>query len=80
MIDRNPEKLTAMHHLHLASGAKMVDDTGWQRPARYAGLDEELEWLRSSVGICDISPVAVRHARQQAEQVQPGVGFFELDA
>lgn len=75
MIDRNPEKLTAMHHLHLASGAKMVDDTGWQRPARYAGLDEELEWLRSSVGICDISPVAKTSVQGDAlETTHPDLG------
>jgi SAM-dependent methyltransferase len=36
--------------------------------------------IEMQVDGCDISPVAVRHARQQAEQVQPGVGFFELDA
>ncbi|MCH8207220.1 MAG: hypothetical protein IH956_09495 [Chloroflexi bacterium] len=58
MIERKPAKLTAMHHRHVALGATMVDDAGWQRPARYTDVDEELARLRESVGICDVSPLA----------------------
>ena len=74
MIDRNPTKLTAMHHQHLAAGATTVDDTGWRRPARYASVDQELEWLRSSVGVCDISPVAKTSVQGEAlETALPGL-------
>jgi heterotetrameric sarcosine oxidase gamma subunit len=57
-VERKLVKLTAMHHLHLAAGATMVDDAGWLRPARYTDVDDELATLRSSVGICDVSPLA----------------------
>ena len=48
--------LTAMHHLHLELGAKMVETGGWQRPAVYTTVDEEVERLRSAAGLTDISP------------------------
>lgn len=36
--------------------------------------------IQMQVDGCDISPVAVRHARQQAEQVRSAACFFQLDA
>jgi sarcosine oxidase subunit alpha len=53
----SPPKLTALHHKHLALGAAMVDDSGWQRPEYYVPVEEELKAVRKSVGLCDISPV-----------------------
>jgi len=50
-------KLTALHHKHLALGATLVDDSGWQRPERYGPTEEELKAVRKGVGLCDISPV-----------------------
>jgi sarcosine oxidase subunit alpha len=52
-----PLKLTALHHKHLALGATMVDDGGWQRPERYGPAEEALKAMREGVGLCDISPV-----------------------
>jgi sarcosine oxidase subunit alpha len=52
-----PQKHTALHHQHLALGAPMVDDNGWQRPERYGPVEKELKAVRESVGLCDISPV-----------------------
>ena len=34
----------------------MVDRHGWQRPARYTSVDDELDRLRQAVGVCDVSP------------------------
>ena len=53
----SPLKYTALHHQHLALGAVMVDDSGWQRPERYGPSEEELKAVREGVGLCDISPV-----------------------
>jgi sarcosine oxidase subunit alpha len=52
-----PLKYTALHYQHLALGATMVDDSGWQRPERYGSVEEELKAVREGVGLCDISPV-----------------------
>jgi len=52
-----PLKRTALHYKHLALGAAMVDDSGWQRPERYGLPEEELRAVRANVGLCDISPV-----------------------
>ena len=52
-----PKRLTAMHHLHLAAGAVMVEEAGWSRPARYTDPEAERARLRESVGVCDVSPL-----------------------
>jgi len=52
-----PIARSAMHYQHLALGAAMVERDGWQRPARYASVKQELDQLRGAVGLCDISPV-----------------------
>ena len=48
--------LTAMHHMHVELGAQMVEEDGWQRPAVYSTIEEEVELLRDAAGISDISP------------------------
>ena len=50
-------KRSALHHQHLALGATMVSDSGWQRPEQYGSTEEELRTVRTSVGMCDISAV-----------------------
>ena len=44
-----------MHDLHLALGATMVADSGWQRPAVYSTVEEEVVRLRTGAGLTDIS-------------------------
>ena len=56
MAEWKPLGLSAMHHRHLELGAVVVESDGWQMPARYASVNQELERLRRAVGICDISP------------------------
>ena len=53
----NPIRVSAIHHRHLALGASMVDEGGWQRPSYYTGSEEELARVNASVGVCDISSV-----------------------
>jgi heterotetrameric sarcosine oxidase gamma subunit len=55
-IYRKPLKLTALHHFHLGQGAAMAEVDGWQLPTRYSSAEEEVEMVRRSAGICDISP------------------------
>ena len=45
-----------MHRQHVKADAVIVDSDGWQLPARYTSATEEVDRLRSGVGICDVSP------------------------
>jgi sarcosine oxidase subunit alpha len=56
MTNQIPVGLTAMHHRHLLLGATMVERDGWQRPARYTSVENEVQAVRQAVGLCDISP------------------------
>ena len=47
-----------MHRKHVALGATLTVEEGWQRPARYASPEEELRRLRAGCGLCDLSPIA----------------------
>lgn len=58
MHSQDPVKLTAMHYWHLSEGATMKNDNGWLRPSQYQSMDTETQYIKSSVGICDISPVS----------------------
>lgn len=79
MIEHKPAKLTAMYHMHLAQGATMVDDAGWQRPARYTDVDDELARLRESVGICDLSPLAKTSLQgDDLDAAFPGAGALAV--
>lgn len=50
---------TALHDLHLESGAHMVDFFGWQLPMHYGSqIDEHLK-VRNSAGIFDVSHMKV---------------------
>ena len=49
-------KLTPMHHEHLKMGATMEERSGWLRPSFYTSVEDEMERVKSSVGISDISP------------------------
>ena len=57
MTSWNPVKLSSMHHKHLALGAALEERDGWQQPALYSSVDQELDQLKVAVGICDVSPV-----------------------
>ena len=48
-------KATPLYRKHLALNAKMVEFAGYQMPVLYAGINEEHEVVRSSVGVFDVS-------------------------
>jgi sarcosine oxidase subunit alpha len=50
-------KLTTLHHKHIALGANITDQHGWQVPERYTTPEDELRRVREGVGLCDISPM-----------------------
>lgn len=77
MTTWTPLRRSAMHQHHLALGASMVDQDGWQQPKSYGSVDGELRSLRESVGLCDVSPAAKlilkgRHVGQVVSTSFPG--------
>ncbi|MDJ0944351.1 MAG: 2Fe-2S iron-sulfur cluster-binding protein [Kiloniellales bacterium] len=57
-----PERLTPMHHRHLAAGARMMTAGSWWRPAYYgaeserqACIDAEVRSVREAAGLIDVS-------------------------
>ena len=49
--------MSAMHHQHVDMGAVMEERDGWQMPARFGTVDEELQRLQAGAGLLDISPI-----------------------
>ena len=78
MIAWKPERITAMHHQHLARGAAMVDEDGWQRPARFGPVEEELQRLQSTVGLLDISPLGKLSILGEGAEISLGTSFPDL--
>ena len=54
----NPVRRSAIHYMHLALGASMVDRDGWQQPAHFGSVEADEKHLREAVGLFDISPRA----------------------
>ena len=52
-----PVALSPLHHRHVELGADMAPIDGWLRPVRYGDADEEVAAVRSTVGVCDVSPM-----------------------
>ena len=50
---------TPLHRSHIGLGAKMVNFSNWEMPISYSSLIEEHNAVRSSVGIFDVSHMAV---------------------
>jgi glycine cleavage system T protein len=46
---------TPLYDIHVQSGGKMVDFAGWDLPIQYSSPLDEHRWVRSHVGIFDIS-------------------------
>ena len=63
-------KKTALHHKHLALGAKMVPFAGYDMPVSYPGIIAEHQTVRAQVGIFDVS--------HMGEFIIKGVGAMAL--
>jgi aminomethyltransferase len=48
-------KNTALSHLHIELGAKMVPFAGYNMPVQYEGVNAEHETVRNGVGVFDVS-------------------------
>lgn len=48
-------KRTPLHAAHLLHNARMVDFGGWEMPVQYAGIIQEHQAVRTSVGLFDVS-------------------------
>ncbi|MCC6858078.1 MAG: glycine cleavage system aminomethyltransferase GcvT [Bryobacterales bacterium] len=48
-------KVTALHAIHQASGARMVDFGGWEMPVQYSGIIDEHLAVRRAAGLFDVS-------------------------
>ncbi len=49
---------SALHALHLAAGASMTEEAGWQCVDSYGSVEAEVQAVREQVGLSDISPLA----------------------
>ncbi|MBF0382740.1 MAG: glycine cleavage system aminomethyltransferase GcvT [Magnetococcales bacterium] len=52
-------KQTPLHSVHVASGAKLVDFSGWEMPLHYGSQLQEHELVRSGCGLFDVSHMGV---------------------
>lgn len=52
-------KKTALHALHVAAGARMVDFAGWDMPLNYGSQIEEHNAVRTGAGMFDVSHMTV---------------------
>lgn len=51
------QRLSALHYLLLGHGARMIDESGWQRPWAFGDSPErEVDQVRRHVGLLDLSP------------------------
>ena len=66
MAEWRPIRLSAMHHQHVAMGAAMEARDGWQLPARFGRVEDELRRLRNGVGLLDISPMIKINVRGES--------------
>jgi glycine cleavage system T protein (aminomethyltransferase) len=48
-------KQTALHAVHKAAGARMVEFAGWDMPVEYAGITQEHLAVRNAAGLFDVS-------------------------
>ncbi len=54
-MNENELKSTALEHVHVALGAKMVPFAGYNMPVQYSGLKKEHEAVRTAAGMFDVS-------------------------
>ena len=71
-LTKQPTAMSSMHYHHLDAGAEMVTRGGWVLPSRYSTVDEELECIKRTVGLADISHFG--KLRLQGELVELDLG------
>src|SRR6266508_3574190 len=82
---------TALHHRHVALGARLVPFAGWEMPVQYEGVIQEHRAVRTDAGAFDVShmgeiEVEGPHAREllqsllsnDLDRIEPGGAQYTL--
>jgi glycine cleavage system aminomethyltransferase T len=72
------ERQSALHHCHLEAHAQLKTFAGWQLPAWYSDPSSELEHVRSSAGISDVSYLSKLDVRGPASEFAPPARLWKL--
>jgi len=72
------ERQSALHHCHLDARAQLKIFSGWQLPAWYTDPSSELEQLRATVGISDVSYLSKLDLRGPAGEFPPPARLWRL--
>ena len=72
------ERQSALHQCHLEAHAQLKTFSGWQLPAWYTDPSSELEHVRSSAGISDVSYLSKLDLRGPAAEFPPPARLWKL--
>ncbi len=72
------ERQSALHRCHLEAHAQLKTFSGWQLPAWYTDPSSELEHVRSSAGISDVSYLSKLDLRGPAAEFPPPARLWKL--
>jgi glycine cleavage system aminomethyltransferase T len=72
------ERQSALHRSHLEAHAQLETFSGWQLPAWYTDPSSELEHVRSSAGISDLSYLSKLDIRGPATEFPPPARLWKL--
>jgi sarcosine oxidase, subunit alpha len=72
------ERQSALHHCHLEAHAQLQSFSGWQLPAWYTNPSSELEQVRDSVGISDVSYLSKLDLRGPGAAFPPPARVWKL--
>ena len=72
------ERQSALHRSHLEAHAQLQTFSGWQLPAWYTDPSSELEHVRASVGISDVSYLSKLDLRGPAAEFPAPARLWQL--
>src|SRR3984957_11621072 len=72
------ERQSALHHCHIEAHAQLKTFVGWQLPAWYSDPSSELEHVRSSAGISDVSYLSKLDVRGPTADFPPPAQLWKL--
>lgn len=72
------ERQSALHRWHLEVQAHLKTFSGWKLPAWYKDPSSELEDVRASAGICDVSYLTKLDLRGPAGEFRPPAQVWKL--
>jgi len=72
------ERQSGLHRCHLEAHAELKTFSGWQLPAWYTNPSSELEQVRASAGISDVSYLSKLDLRGAAGEFSPPARLWKL--